>query len=70
MPSLLTVRARQPSFSMLVTPSTKSLPDDVEKESQRVRSMYEQDYDWREGGRSPGLDAQIAASRDEEVFGQ
>jgi hypothetical protein len=54
---------------MLVTPSVRSLPDDIEKESQKVRSMYEQDFDWREGG-FPGLDAQIAASRDEEVFGQ
>jgi hypothetical protein len=69
MRSLLTLRARQPSFSMLVTPSVRSLPDDIEKESQKVRSMYEQDFDWREGG-FPGLDAQIAASRDEEVFGQ
>jgi hypothetical protein len=52
---------------MLATPSVKLLPDDIEKESQKVRSMYEQDYDWREGGRSLGLDAQIAQIKAEVV---
>lgn len=42
---------RQPSFSMLASPSIKVLSDDLEKESQKVRSMYEQGtgYDWQDG---------------------
>ncbi|KAI9648720.1 hypothetical protein NHQ30_003360 [Ciborinia camelliae] len=44
---------RQPSFSMLATtsPSIKVLSDDLEMESQKVRSMYESGsgFDWREG---------------------
>ncbi|RAL61471.1 hypothetical protein DID88_009400 [Monilinia fructigena] len=45
---------RQPSFSMLATtssPSTKVLSDDLEMESQKVRSMYESGsgFDWRDG---------------------
>ncbi|KAG9234475.1 rab-GTPase-TBC domain-containing protein [Amylocarpus encephaloides] len=52
---------RQPSFSMLVTPTIKVLPDEVEKESQKVRSMYEHgtNFDWREGSVSSSLDAQL-----------
>ncbi|KAB8304965.1 hypothetical protein EYC80_004280 [Monilinia laxa] len=45
---------RQPSFPMLATtssPSTKVLSDDLEMESQKVRSMYESGsgFDWRDG---------------------
>jgi hypothetical protein len=42
---------RQPSFSMLTSPTIKILSDDLEKESQKVRSMYEQgsNFDWEDG---------------------
>ncbi|KUJ15509.1 RabGAP/TBC [Mollisia scopiformis] len=42
---------RQPSFSMLTSPAMKILPEDVEKESQKVRSMYEQGNNvaWEDG---------------------
>jgi len=42
---------RQPSFSMLASPSIKILSDDLEKESKKVRSMYEQGtgLDWEDG---------------------
>jgi hypothetical protein len=42
---------RQPSFSMLASPSIKVLSDDLEKESKKVRSMYEQGagLDWEDG---------------------
>lgn len=42
---------RQPSFSMLDSPCIKGLSDDLEKESQKVRSMYEQGagLDWENG---------------------
>jgi hypothetical protein len=48
--SLLTSR-RQPSFSMLASPSIKILSNDLEKESKKVRSMYEQGagLDWEDG---------------------
>lgn len=43
-------------MSMLVSPSIKILSDDLEKESQKVRSMYEQgsNLDW-EAGAIPGI---------------
>lgn len=43
--------SRQPSFSMLASPSIKILSDDLEKESKKVRSMYEQGggLDWEDG---------------------
>jgi hypothetical protein len=46
---LMTIR--QPSFSMLASPSIKILSDDLEKESKKVRSMYEQGsgLDWEDG---------------------
>ena len=36
---------------MLASPTIKVLSDDLEKESQKVRSMYEQgtDFDWEDG---------------------
>lgn len=42
---------RQPSFSLLVSPSPKALSDELELESQKVRSMYESgcNYDWHQG---------------------
>ena len=41
---------RQPSFSMLAATTTKILPEEVEKESQKVRSMYEQSApNWEDG---------------------
>jgi hypothetical protein len=42
---------RQPSLSMLASPSIRILSDDLEKESKKVRSMYEQGagLDWEEG---------------------
>ena len=47
----LLMRVRQPSFSMLASPSIKILSDDLEKESKKVRSMYEQGtgLDWEDG---------------------
>ncbi|KAL5318486.1 hypothetical protein ACEPPN_013547 [Leptodophora sp. 'Broadleaf-Isolate-01'] len=48
------VGRRQPSMSMLVSPTVKILSDDLEKESQKVRSMYEQgsNLDWEAGAYS------------------
>jgi len=42
---------REPSFSMLASPSIKILSDDLEKESKKVRSMYGQGsgLDWEDG---------------------
>lgn len=42
---------RQPSISMLACPAPKALSEDVEKESQKVRSMYEQGVPalWEDG---------------------
>ncbi|RDW68340.1 Ypt of gyp1p [Coleophoma crateriformis] len=42
---------RQPSCSMLASSSLRVLPDELEKESQKVRSMYETSasYDWHAG---------------------
>jgi hypothetical protein len=42
---------RQPSFSMLASPSIKILSDDVDEESKKVRSMYEasENLVWNEG---------------------
>jgi hypothetical protein len=47
----LLISLRQPSFSMLASPSIKILSDDLEKESKKVRSMYEQGagLDWEDG---------------------
>ncbi|KAF4628602.1 hypothetical protein G7Y89_g9553 [Cudoniella acicularis] len=56
----------QPSFSMLATPSVKLLSDDVEKESQKVRSMYEQgttNFDWHDGKFSANADLNIGKNR-------
>lgn len=41
-------------MSMLVSPTVKILSDDLEKESQKVRSMYEQgsNLDWEAGAYS------------------
>ncbi|TVY56023.1 TBC domain-containing protein, partial [Lachnellula suecica] len=52
---------RQPSFSMLASPSIKVLSDELEKESQKVRSMYEQgtDFDWQDGKFSANPDLNI-----------
>ncbi|KAL2069810.1 hypothetical protein VTL71DRAFT_14489 [Oculimacula yallundae] len=46
------VGRRQNNLSMVVSPSMKILSDDLEKESQKVRSMYEQgsNLDWEAGG--------------------
>jgi hypothetical protein len=46
---------RQPSFSLLASPSIKILSDDLEKESKKVRSMYEQGagLDWEDGKYAP-----------------
>jgi hypothetical protein len=43
--------SRQPSFSMPASPSIRVLSDDLEKESQKVRSMYEtgSNHDWQDG---------------------
>lgn len=42
---------------MLVSPSPKLLSDDLEQESQKVRSMYESgnNYDWHEG-KNPSIE--------------
>lgn len=42
---------RQPSFSLLASPSIKILSNDVDEESKKVRSMYEagSDLDWNDG---------------------
>lgn len=52
---------RQPSFSMLASPPINVLSDDLEKESQKVRSMYEQgsSLDWQEGKYSGNADLNI-----------
>jgi len=41
-------------MSMLVSPTVKILSDDLEKESQKVRSMYDQgaNLDWEAGAYS------------------
>ncbi|CZT06898.1 related to Rab6 GTPase activating protein, GAPCenA [Rhynchosporium agropyri] len=50
------VGRRQPSISMLVSPTIKILPDHVEMESQKVRSMYEQGSNWEwEVGANSGI---------------
>ncbi|TGO07158.1 hypothetical protein BTUL_0317g00010 [Botrytis tulipae] len=58
---------RQPSFSMLATtsPSIKVLSDDLEMESQKVRSMYESGsgFDWRDG-KDDTIDNRLAAGED------
>ncbi|TVY26487.1 TBC domain-containing protein [Lachnellula hyalina] len=52
---------RQPSFSMLASPAINVLSDDLEKESQKVRSMYEQgsSLDWQEGKYSGNAELNI-----------
>lgn len=52
---------RQPSFSMLASPSIRVLSEDLEKESQKVRSMYEQGagYDWQDGKYSANVELNI-----------
>ncbi|TVY38996.1 TBC domain-containing protein [Lachnellula occidentalis] len=52
---------RQPSFSMLASPAISVLSDDLEKESQKVRSMYEQgsSLDWHEGKFSGNVELNI-----------
>lgn len=59
---------RQPSFSMLATPTVKVLPDDVEKESQKVRSMYEKptNFDWKQGASAPNSPTSTSAPADKE----
>jgi hypothetical protein len=51
---------RQPSFSMLASPSIKVLSDDMEMESKKVRSMYEagSGLDW-EDGMFPSMDDRL-----------
>ncbi|TAQ86240.1 hypothetical protein B7494_g5450 [Chlorociboria aeruginascens] len=46
---------RQPSISLMASPTIKILSDDLERESQKVRSMYESGstLDWRDGKNSP-----------------
>lgn len=56
---------RQPSFSMLASPSIKVLSEDLEKESQKVRSMYEQGYDWQDGKYSANPELNIQESPSE-----
>jgi hypothetical protein len=52
---------RQPSFSMLASPAIRVLSDDLEKESQKVRSMYEQgtNFDWQDGKYSGNAELNI-----------
>ena len=52
---------RQPSFSMLASPAINVLSHDLEKESQKVRSMYEQgsSLDWQEGKYSGNAELNI-----------
>ena len=48
---ILLTLCRQPGVSMIASPTiTLPLPDDLEKESQKVRSMYEQGsaFDWED----------------------
>jgi hypothetical protein len=52
---ILLILGRQPSISMIASPTIKlPLSDDLEKESQKVRSMYEQGsaFDWEDGNYS------------------
>ena len=49
---ILLTLCRQPGVSMIASPTiTLPLPDDLEKESQKVRSMYEQGsaFNWEDG---------------------
>jgi hypothetical protein len=49
---ILLILGRQPNVSMIASPTIKlPLPDDLERESQKVRSMYEQGsaFDWEDG---------------------
>jgi hypothetical protein len=49
---ILLTLCRQPGISMIGSPTIKlPLSDDLEKESQKVRSMYEQGsaFDWEDG---------------------
>ena len=56
---------RPPSFSMLASPSTKVLSDDLEEESKKVRSMYEagSELDWQNGGLS-SMDNRLKAEQE------
>jgi hypothetical protein len=46
--------SRKPSFSLIISPSPQLLSDDLEMESQKVRSMYEAgaNLDWHHGRNS------------------
>lgn len=46
---------------MLASPAIKVLSEDLEKESQKVRSMYEQgsNFDWQDGKFSPNAELNI-----------
>jgi hypothetical protein len=46
---------------MLASPSIRVLSEDLEKESQKVRSMYEQGagYDWQDGKYSANAELNI-----------
>jgi hypothetical protein len=49
---ILLILGRQPSISMIGSPTIKlPLSDDLEMESQKVRSMYEQGsaFNWEDG---------------------
>ena len=61
--------SRQPSVSMLVSPTIKILSDDLEKESQKVRSMYEQgsNLDW-EAGAFSGIAERLTADQSTTQF--
>ena len=56
---------RQPSFSMLASPSIRVLSDDLEMESKKVRSMYEagSGLDWNDG-RLASMDGQLNVEQD------
>lgn len=56
---------RQPSFSMLASPSIRVLSDDLEMESKKVRSMYEagSGLDWEEG-RFQSMDDHLNAEQE------
>lgn len=55
---------RQPSHSMLLPPTVRILSADVERESQKVRSMYEQGpiLDWDVGAQH-GITEQFYAAQ-------
>jgi hypothetical protein len=52
---------------LVISPSPKVLPDELEAESQKIRSMYESEstFDWHDG-RSPAMESGTTINEIEE----